>query len=296
VQVTLDVPIETAGKRSARLRRADQLARSAWWKIASTAWRLRHEVQQGLLALQAANESVQVAREQLHVQQELVDRMQAQLEAGEISSFDLAQSQTTLQTLQLTRFDTERKKKAAEIQLATAIGIPATATKSVEFRPMPLDQALPVILIPEARQQALVNRADILSALADYEAAQEQLQLEIARQYPDFSLGPGYEFDQDDNKWGLGFSITLPVLNQNEGAIAEAEERRIEAGAKFNLLQAQVIGEIDNAVAAFHSQTETVISAEKLLSISSRQEEKIRIRKEIGELSRLDELSAKPRG
>ncbi len=291
--VVLDVPIETAGKRPARQRHADLLVRSAWWKIASTAWRLRHEVQQSLLALQAAKESMQLIQEQLHVQQELVDRMQALLEAGEISSFDLAQSQITLQTLQLTRFDIARKKKDAETQLATALGVPSVTTESVEFRLIPLGQVLPGISIPEARLQALIHRADILSALADYEAAQEMLQLEIARQYPDFSLGPGYEFDQDDNKWGLGFSITLPVLNHNQGQIAEAEARRIEAGAKFDVLQTRVIGEIDSAVAAFQSQTETVTAAEGLFSISSQQEEKIRARKEAGELSRLDELNAR---
>ena len=58
--------------------------------------------------------------------------------------------------------------------------------------------------------------------LAEYQASQSALQLEIARQYPDVQLGPGYEFDQGDNKWMLGLGVTLPVFNQNQGAIAAA--------------------------------------------------------------------------
>jgi broad specificity phosphatase PhoE len=30
---------------------------------------------------------------------------------------------------------------------------------------------------------------------------------EIAKQYPDIHLGPGYQYDQGVNKWTLGFSV-----------------------------------------------------------------------------------------
>ena len=65
-------------------------------------------------------------------------------------------------------------------------------------------------------------------ALADYAASQSALQLEIAKQYPDLHLGPGYELDQTDNKWSLGISLDLPILNHNQGPVAEAhgEPRR----------------------------------------------------------------------
>ena len=40
------------------------------------------------------------------------------------------------------------------------------------------------------------------------------LYAEIARQYPDLRVGPGYEYDQGLNKWAVvGVSIELPVLN-----------------------------------------------------------------------------------
>jgi outer membrane protein TolC len=65
--------------------------------------------------------------------------------------------------------------------------------------------------------------------LAEYNASQSALQLEIAKQYPDIHLNPGYEFDQGDNKWSPGLTVTLPILNQNKGPIAEAEAKRTEA-------------------------------------------------------------------
>ena len=75
--------------------------------------------------------------------------------------------------------------------------------------------------------------------LSDAVLLLNDLRLEIARQYPDLHLNPGYEFDQADSKWALGLSIELPLLNQNQGPIAEAEARRLESAARFESLQAR---------------------------------------------------------
>src|SRR5207247_6717224 len=83
------------------------------------------------------------------------------------------------------------------------------------------------------RRAALTHRADVLAALADYAAAEATLRLEIAKQYPDIHLNPGYQLDEGTNKWTVGLGLTLPVLNHNQGAIGEAEAKRKEAAASF---------------------------------------------------------------
>ena len=72
----------------------------------------------------------------------------------------------------------------------------------------------------------------MLSALAEYAASESALQVQIARQYPDIHLRPGYELDQNKNKWQLGVSMDLPILNQNQGPIAEAKAKREEIGGE----------------------------------------------------------------
>ena len=99
----------------------------------------------------------------------------------------------------------------------------------------------------EIRRRALLQRTDVLSALAAYAASESALRLEIAKQFPDLRLSPGYNYDQGDNEWSLGLSVTIPVLNQNQGAIAEAEARRAEMAAEFNALQARVVNEVEVA-------------------------------------------------
>src|SRR6185436_12086335 len=65
---------------------------------------------------------------------------------------------------------------------------------------------------------------------------------------PDIHLNPGYQWDQGENKWQLGVSMELPVLNRNQGPIAEAKAKRDEAAARFLALQSRVISEIDRAL------------------------------------------------
>jgi outer membrane protein TolC len=144
----------------------------------------------------------------------------------------------------------------------------------------------------EVRREAVLNRADILASLAEYAAAQSALQLEIARQYPDVHLNPGYEFDQGDNKWMLGLSLEVPVLNQNQGPIAEAEARRQEAAARFDATQTKAIGEIDRAVAGYLASREQVKVAESLLSGQEKRRQLTQTLLEMGEVDRLTVTTA----
>jgi outer membrane protein TolC len=137
-----------------------------------------------------------------------------------------------------------------------------------------------------------MNRPDILAALAEYAASESALQLEIAKQYPDLHLNPGYEFDQGLNKWAIGFSLTLPLLNRNEGAIAEAEAKRKEAAAKFLALQAQVIGEIQRTMTGYGAALEKLKTAETLLSAQTEQQKSMQSMFNAGEADRLALLSA----
>ena len=117
------------------------------------------------------------------------------------------------------------------------------------------------------------------------------MQLEIAKQYPDIHFSPGYQFDQGDNKWSLGITFELPVLNQNQGPIAEAKAKREEAAARFTALQAGVAGDLDRTVAGYRGALAKVATAEALLANLKKQERTTRARLETGDISRL-ELSA----
>ena len=106
----------------------------------------------------------------------------------------------------------------------------------------------------------------ILGALSAYAASQAALQLEIAKQYPDLHIGPGYLLDQTDDKWTSGGRLTLPLLNQNQGGIAEAQAHREEAAARLVPVKSKALGEIDRAAAGYRLAREQVATVEGLVA------------------------------
>jgi outer membrane protein TolC len=116
------------------------------------------------------------------------------------------------------------------------------------------------------QRAALLNRLEIRKALASYDAAEAKLKLEIAKQYPDFSLSPGASWDQNDVKWSLGISLLLAILNKNEGPIAEARAARELEAQHFNALQANIIGEQSQAWARWQGATAEIPKSQQLVA------------------------------
>lgn len=292
VNFSLDVPIETAGKRGYRIARAEHLSQAARFRLAGVAWQVRSGVRHALLDLQAARENEAILETQTNVFGELVRLLEQRLDVGAVAPLDVTIARVNLDTARLDLEDARGQSAEARATLADSIGVPASNLVDLEFE-FPELESLPENLVgDEVRRKAVLNRSDILAALAEYAASQSALQLEIAKQYPDVHLNPGYEFDQGDNKWMLGLSLELPVLNQNQGPIAEAVARRQEAAARFNAIQAKAIGEIDRAVAGYLAVKEQVAVANSLLAEQRKRERLTQNMLEVGEVDRLASATA----
>ncbi|MBI3851559.1 MAG: TolC family protein [Verrucomicrobia bacterium] len=285
--LSFDIPVETAGKRGYRIAQARHLSEAARLNLAATAWQVRSRVRRSLLELYAARESESAQRQQADAQTKIVGLLEKQVEAGAASPIELTQARINLNTTRLALQDAQRQNAEARVQLADALGLPARALNDVELSFAGLNEFPKDLMTSEVRRQAALNRTDILGALAEYAASQAALQLEIAKQYPDLHLGPGYQLDQTDNKWSLGVTLTLPVLNQNQGAIAESKARREEAAARFVSVQAKALGEIDRAVAGYQAAREQAATAEALLADLKRRRNATQAMLDAGEVDNL---------
>jgi outer membrane protein, heavy metal efflux system len=261
-----------------------QLSEASRLNLASVAWQVRSRVRSSFLDLYGALESRQLLARQQVIHADNLRIMQGQYEAGAISAFELSQARLAAAGAELQLRDAERREAEARARLAGAIGVPVAALEGVSFSFEALEGLPEDIDAAEVRQEALLNRPDVLSALAEYAASQSLLQLEIAGQYPDIHLGPGYEYDQGDDKWTLGLALTLPS-DRNRGPIAEAQARREEAAARFDATQTRVLGEIELAVAAYRAAARKHDSARAILTDLTERERIARGMLEAGAIS-----------
>jgi len=289
----LDLPIETAGKRGYRTAEARHRAETLRLQIAGRAWMVRSAIRRALTELQAAEVTAELWRGQRPLLADAVRIVEAQVGAGDVSSLHAAQARIAVNRAELAARESERAVTMARSQLAQALGLPLAAVSDVRYSYRGLSDATESGNGSAARTWAAQNRADLLAELAHYAAAEDALLGEIARQYPDVNLGPGYQLDQGEGKWSLGIGITLPVFHQNQGPIGAAKARRDVAAARFLALQNRILAEVDRAVADQAAALGDLETVKAMRGNLERQMKTIEAQQRAGETSRLDLVRAR---
>jgi len=270
--VTYDVPIETAGKRGKRMERAEHLSQAARLNIVTAAWQVRSGLRASLLDFAAASRRQAALQSLLQIEQAIVQLMEQRLAAGAIASTELFPARIALLRTQSELIDLRRQLADSRARVADALGVPLASVASLDFDfPIAVPANWNDPSFAELRRNALQGRADLLVSLSEYEATQSALRLEIAKQYPDIHLGGSWQWDQGENKWQLGVTMELPILNQNQGPIAEAEAKRAEAAARFTALQAKAISEIDRAMATRQAIADQLKETEEIVQANQQQ-------------------------
>lgn len=288
---SLAIPIETGDKRANRMARAASLSEAAHIDIGQMAWRLRSRLRNQLTEYQAALQQTGLLQREAALRGEIVQMLQSRLDVGMVSDIELNNARLQAQKTQQALAAEQGRLPGLRASLAEAAGLPTQALESVQLNTA---TAAPAALPDAALQRAaLTNRLDIRAALARYAASESRLKLEIARQYPDITLSPGYSFDQGDNRWSLGLSMILALLNKNEGPIAEASAQRELEAQQFNQLQIRVISELEQAQAGYQAALQEIGQAQQMLVAQQQRTAQTERQFETGYVDRLEQAGTR---
>ena len=269
--VELDWTIETAGKRGKRGEVARENVNAAARRVVDASWKVRAAVRKALLDLYGAERRGLLVASAIAKQEELLKMIDARVKAGAVSHLEMAQPRLMLIQFRIQQADVGKGASLARASLAESLGMSTAGLVDASFSFAAFESSKG--LGSSHRRSALTHRADVLAALSDYAATEAVLKLEIAKQYPDIHFNPGYQFDAGKDKWGLGLSVTLPILNQNQGAIGEAGAKRRESAAKFNVVQTKVLADCDRAAAGVSAARVKIATADNLIAEQQRQYE-----------------------
>lgn len=264
IGTAINLLLELFGKREARTGEAKALAEAARFDVDSASWEVRGRVRAAMLALWSAERREALVAERRDLQVDLTGFVEHRLAVGEASSLDVGRERASRDTAVLAVSDAARDVADARVSLATAIGVPVRALDGIRLDYAAITDARPPTDIAALRRTALTTRSDIQASLARYAASEAALKLQAANRFPNLAIGPGYQYDQGENKFALSIQADLPIFNANGGPIAEAEARRREAAANFTALQTQVIGDIDRAMTAYRTASASLDAANAL--------------------------------
>ena len=243
--IAIGLPIGTQNRREARVMKASQLADAAEIEIAASAWQVRGAVRDALIELDATSKRAELAQQRLAVHEELLALLEKRVDAGMISARELGRERVARAVAEAELAVEQAGLADARGALAGAMGLPLETVESLQIADEPLDEPGVVPDEEDARGEALRNRLDIHTSLLEFGAADAEVRLAVAKQYPVVVLSPGYLWDQGDNIWSLASAFIVP--QETEAAVREAEARRDAAGKRFTALQIRVINEVERA-------------------------------------------------
>ncbi len=287
--LSIDIPFETANKRDIRIENAKHLSEAAKLDIALQAWQLRNQVALSFIAYQQNEKHLTALLKEQALRKEIVAIFQKRLDFGAASIVELSNAKLQLQVTKAELNALQQKKLVLLSNLASHVGLPLHVVETMQLTPA--DDELTVStkeLLPEAERNALLNRLDIRIALERYAAAEAKLKLEIAKQYPDIVISPGYIYEFGSKIWSLGLSGLLNILNKNKVTIAEMNQLREVEAAQFEALQNTVISQVNNAHAKVTQARLIVEEQIKLHALQKMNTQRVSRKLAAGETDRLE--------
>lgn len=284
--------IESFGARAANVKAARAQITASREAVLTAAWQERAKVRNALLALWQARAQAGLASQATRYATSGLDVLSQRYDAGMVSATALNLQRLAAEQARFAATEAKRRERLAQAGLATAIGLPKAALDGVHLDLSVFDHVTAPHGLNKLARQALVRRPMVEAALARYVAAQDQLRAAIDGQYPAFNIGPGYHFDQGDNKFLLTLALPLPIFNQNQGPIAVARARRHLAAARFDQAQQQVLDAFVTASANWRASQDVEIAAKRAAASAMHNERAARTDFRAGATGRLRLLGA----
>jgi len=291
--LSIDIPIETANKRNIRIESAQHLSEAAKLRIAQAAWQLRSDVTKTFNEYQANRQQIKLMSQELAYRKDIVAIYQKRIDLGESSSIELSRAKLQLQTLNTELESKQRNHLVLLSRLANNLGLSLTQVEQMQIADTVDTKALLTPVPADLQTRALLNRLDIRIALERYAVAEAKLKLEIAKQYPDIVISPGYAYEFGDKIWSLGLSGLMTILTKNKLAIAEATELREVEAKQFEALQANVIAEVNVANAKLTQAMQLLENNKSLYQQQQANTRRMESRLRAGEIDRLEFTYAK---
>lgn len=212
----------TGGKLRLNRAVASQEVQQAQQRLAAARERVLTDVRIAFFEVLIAQQRLVVTEDLLEVGQRGVMTVEALLKAKEASGTDLLQSQIEANTAQMLIENARAARQGAWLRLAAVVGDPGMPVAQVAGD---VSRDLPTIDAATALEQILTASPQLAAAYTDIERARYALQRARVEVVPDLTLQGTAQYDYGSEMAiaGAQVGLPLPIINRNQGGIAQAQ-------------------------------------------------------------------------
>jgi cobalt-zinc-cadmium efflux system outer membrane protein len=249
--------IELGGKRSSRLWEARFDRRAAEWDYQVKRLEVLKATTLTFIEVLSGQRKVHLAEENVQLTESGVPVTQKRVEAGKASAVELIRTNTEVATARIELNEARHDLEGARVNLAAQWGAKKATFPSVtgdleQLRSIPSLEAL------KAKLQA---NPELARWTTERQKREATLSLARAEAKPDLTLNAGPRLlgaSHADMSVVAGFSIPLPLWNQNQGKIAEAEANVAKTSDERAAAEAEAYAELNEAYQTLQRAAEEV--------------------------------------
>ena len=218
----LSITIPLSGRLGAEKRFQETAVDVADLAAAEAEWTLLAQIDEAWIDWSALSLHLELMEGYLDALAPFRDMSASLAEAGE-----LAPSSARLFSVEYDRMTAAKRRLTGETAAARAaiIGLMGLIPEA----PIELIPKLTDYPNPDSSGQITGTHPVLAHAKGIYDLAERSLRVELRTQYPDITLSPSFEDEQDETSLVLGLGMPIPVWNANRKNIAEAVAARDHA-------------------------------------------------------------------
>lgn len=244
LELTVRYPLEIFWLRPQRIDLAKLDVEQTAQRLVQNGLDLIRDVRVANAELTLASDRLQLADESSKLTRSIAELTQARLNAGDASEQEVANARVDALQAEEQRGRLQRDVEIAGERLRHLAGLsleqwPETLANS----PLPADEAFDsAILLPEA----LASRPDLRAAEINVEAAGQRIGLARAEVF-NFTASLNAKQINGPLLAGPGLDVVLPIVNQNQGGIAQAQARFDKAARQYLAIRQRIALDIREA-------------------------------------------------
>ena len=242
----LSQEFEIAGQRGLRISISDKDLRRISQEIKDKERVLISEVKDSFANTVASKRRIELTKEAIRIQEELLDFTRTKFQAGDVSALQVNLAEVELGKAKRESLVAEREYKEQILALQGLLGLKQPDPSFAAEGTLPFDPPL----LPDKDQliiSSLDRRPDLLAASEEVDSAKAAIELVKREAVPNVTVAGFYDRDERRNIVGVEFSIPIPFFDRKQAerreALAKAEQARIKRAG----LQRTIRKEIEEA-------------------------------------------------
>ena len=226
--------------------------------------------------LQEQQNQLQLQNKQLKTNQQILELVQLRFIQGLVNASDVLQQKQLIESIRAKQINTQADLQVLRHQLAILLGqsptkaLDSQTTELIKLPPLP-DTGIPA--------QLITRRPDLRQAYYQIMAAEQNVAIAIADQFPQFNLTAGLSFDSEQwhklfDNWLAQIAADLigPIFDGGKRT-AEVDRSKAAAAEAINDYKQQVLeafGEVENALIQERQQRAYLESLNQQITLSKK--------------------------